>query len=90
MESWFTHQPEMTPASVRRGPSARSPTDARTTTLSLVKGDVALGGRSPSAAATFFINGVRIDSVLAPQWLTRAINYGCSARASVALRFHLV
>jgi uncharacterized membrane protein/protein-disulfide isomerase len=81
MENWFyTHQPEMTPASVRQ--AARdigqvTDFDAQyNTTLSLVKGDVALGRTlALRGTPTFFINGVRIDSVLAPQYFDEAINY---------------
>jgi protein-disulfide isomerase len=44
--------------------------------LSLVKGDVALGRTlALRGTPTFFINGVRIDSVLAPQYFDEAINY---------------
>jgi protein-disulfide isomerase len=81
MEDWFfTHQPEMTPSSVRQ--AARdigqvTDFDAQyNTTLSLVKGDVALGRTlALRATPTFFINGVRIDSVLAPQYFDEAVNY---------------
>jgi uncharacterized membrane protein/protein-disulfide isomerase len=81
MEDWFfTHQPEMTPSTVRQ--AARDIgqiTDFEAqynTTLSLVKGDVALGRTlALRGTPTFFINGVRIDSVLAPQYFDEAINY---------------
>ena len=81
MENWFyTHQPEMTPSTVRQ--AARdigqvTDFDAQyNTTLSLVKGDVALGRTlALRGTPTFFINGVRIDSVLAPQYFDEAINY---------------
>ena|SRR5258705_5985232 len=45
-------------------------------TISLVKGDVALGRTlALRGTPTFFINGVRIDSVLAPQYFDEAIAY---------------
>ena len=47
-----------------------------TSTLSLVKGDIALGRTlGINGTPTFFINGVKIDSVLAPQYFDAAINY---------------
>jgi uncharacterized membrane protein/protein-disulfide isomerase len=81
MEDWFyTHQPQMTPSIVRQ--AARdigqvTDFDAQyRTTLSLVKGDVALGRTlALRGTPTFFINGVRIESVLAPQYFDEAINY---------------
>ena len=81
MENWFfTHQPEMTPPSVRQ--AAReighvTDFDAQySTTISLVKSDAALGrALALRGTPTFFINGVRIDSVLAPQYFDEAINY---------------
>jgi uncharacterized membrane protein/protein-disulfide isomerase len=81
MENWFyTHQPEMTPPSVRQ--AARdigqvTNFDAQyAATLSLVKSDIALGkALALRGTPTFFINGVRIDSVLAPQYFDEAINY---------------
>jgi uncharacterized membrane protein/protein-disulfide isomerase len=81
MEDWFyTHQSTMTPSVVRQ--AARdigkvTDFEARyTSTISLVKADIALArtlriGGTP----TFFINGVRIDSVLAPQYFDQAIAY---------------
>jgi len=81
MENWFyTHQPEMTPAIVRqaaRDVGQVTDFDAQyNTTLSLVKGDVALGRTlALRGTPTFFINGVRIDSVLAPQYFDEAIAY---------------
>jgi uncharacterized membrane protein/protein-disulfide isomerase len=81
MESWFyTHQPDMTPPVVRQ--AARdigevTDFDAQyASTLSLVKGDIALGKTlAVRGTPTFFINGVRIESVLAPQYFDAAINY---------------
>jgi uncharacterized membrane protein/protein-disulfide isomerase len=81
MEDWFyTHQPQMTPSIVRQ--AARDigqVTDfdgQYNATLSLVKGDVALGRTlALRGTPTFFINGVRIEVVLAPQYFDEAINY---------------
>jgi len=81
MENWFyTHQPEMTPPAVRQ--AARdigqvTDFDAQyASALSLVRSDVALGGTlALRGTPTFFINGVRIDSVLAPQYFDEAIAY---------------
>jgi uncharacterized membrane protein/protein-disulfide isomerase len=81
MEDWFyTHQPQMTPSIVRqaaRDVGQVTDFDAQyRTTLSLVKGDVALGRTlALRGTPTFFINGVRIESVLAPQYFDEAINY---------------
>jgi uncharacterized membrane protein/protein-disulfide isomerase len=81
MESWFfTHQPEMTPPAVRQ--AARdigqvTDFDAQyASTIALVKNDIALGRTlALRGTPTFFINGVRIDSVLAPQYFDEAIAY---------------
>jgi protein-disulfide isomerase len=81
MEDWlYTHQPTMTPPAVRQ--AARDighvdDFDAKyASTLALVKSDVALGGAlAIRGTPTFFINGVRIDSTLAPQYFDEAIAY---------------
>ena len=45
-------------------------------TLSLVKGDIALGKQlNIKATPTFFINGVKIESAIAPQYFEQAIAY---------------
>lgn len=81
MENWFyTHQPEMTPPAVRqaaRDVGQVTDFDAQyASALSLVRRDVALGGTlAVRGTPTFFINGVRIDSVLAPQYFDEAIAY---------------
>jgi uncharacterized membrane protein len=88
MEEWFyTHQQEMTPPSVRqaaRDVGQVTDFDAQyASTLALVKGDIALGGAlALTGTPTFFINGVRIDSVLAPQYFEAAINYELQHAAS--------
>ena len=81
MEDWlYTHQATMTPSLVRQ--AARdigqvTDFEARyASTLSLVKGDIALGRTlGINGTPTFFINGVKIDSVLAPQYFDEAIAY---------------
>ncbi len=81
MEEWlYTHQPAMTPPSVRQ--AARdigqvADFDAKyQTTLSLVKGDVALGRQlGIKSTPTFFINGVKVEGALPPQYFEQAIAY---------------
>jgi uncharacterized membrane protein/protein-disulfide isomerase len=81
MEDWFyTHQPQMTPATVRE--AARDvghvpDFDARyQETLKLVEGDVALGNTlGIRATPTFFINGVKFEGEPAPQYFDQAIAY---------------
>jgi protein-disulfide isomerase len=81
LEDWlFTHQKEMTPASVRE--AAReigqvTDFDARReATLTLVKGDIALGQQlKVTSTPTFFINGVRVDGAWAAQFFDQAIAY---------------
>jgi uncharacterized membrane protein/protein-disulfide isomerase len=81
MEEWlYTHQPAMTPPSVRQ--AARdigqiTDFDARyQSILSLVKGDVALGRQlGIKSTPTFFINGVKVEGALPPQYFEQAIAY---------------
>jgi uncharacterized membrane protein/protein-disulfide isomerase len=81
MEEWlYTHQPAMTPPSVRQ--AARdigqiTDFDAKyQATLSLVKGDVALGRQlGIKSTPTFFINGVKVEGALPPQYFDQAIAY---------------
>ncbi len=81
LEEWlYTHQKEMTPASVRaaaREIGQVTDFDAkREATLALVKSDVALGqGLKVTSTPTFFINGVRVDGAWAPQFFDQAIAY---------------
>jgi protein-disulfide isomerase len=45
-------------------------------TLALVKGDIALGqSLKVSQTPTFFINGVKVDGMWAPQFFDQAIGY---------------
>ncbi len=81
MEEWlYTHQPAMTPPSVRQ--AARdigqiTDFDARyPSILSLVKGDVALGRQlGIKSTPTFFINGVKVEGALPPQYFEQAIAF---------------
>jgi uncharacterized membrane protein/protein-disulfide isomerase len=81
MEEWlYTHQPEMTPPSVReaaRDVGQITDFDAKyEATLSLVKGDVALGRQlQVKSTPTFFINGVKVEGALPPQYFDQAIAY---------------
>ena len=79
MEEWlYTHQPAMTPPSVRqaaRDIAQITDFDAKfQSTLSLVKGDVALGRQlGIKSTPTFFINGVKVEGALPPQYFDQAI-----------------
>jgi len=81
MEEWlYTHQPEMTPPSVReaaRDIGQIADFDAKyESTLGLVKGDVALGRQlEVKSTPTFFINGVKVEGALPPQYFDQAIAY---------------
>jgi protein-disulfide isomerase len=81
MEEWlYTHQPAMTPPSVRqaaRDVGQITDFDAKyQSTLSLIKGDVALGRQlGIKSTPTFFINGVKIEGAFAPQYFEQAIAY---------------
>lgn len=81
MEEWFyTHQPQMTPPSVRQAakdvgqiPDYEAKYDAM---IALVKGDVALGNQLRiMSTPTFFINGVKVEGEWAPQFFDQAIAY---------------
>jgi protein-disulfide isomerase len=88
MEEWlYTHQPSMTPPSVRQ--AARdigqvNDFEAKyASTLALVKSDVGLGRQlGVKSTPTFFINGVRIDGALPPQYFDQAIAYELNRAAS--------
>ena len=77
-EYFYTHQQEMTPASVRqaaRDIGGVTDFDAKyQATLALVKGDIALGqSLKVNQTPTFFLNGVKIDGMWAPQFFDQAI-----------------
>jgi len=79
MEDWlYTHQPQMTPASVRQAAkdvAGVADMDAKfAATLNGVKGDIALGKQlQVKSTPTFFINGVKIEGALPPQYFDQAI-----------------
>src|SRR5262249_15113659 len=81
MAEWlYTHQPRMTPQSVRQAAREADNVPAFDTkfasTLALVKSDVALGRQlGIKSTPTFFINGVKIEGALPPQYFDRAIEF---------------
>jgi protein-disulfide isomerase len=81
LEEWlYTHQPEMTPASVRqaaRDVGKVTDFDAKyASTINLVKGDAGLGGQlHVRQTPTFFVNGVMIEGMWTPQYFDQAIAY---------------
>ena len=87
MEDWlYTHQPSMTSPSVRQAAkdiAQINDFDARYAgTLALVKSDVGLGRQlGVKSTPTFFINGVKIEGALPPQYFDQAIAYELSHRA---------
>ena len=89
MEEWlYTHQPQMTPPSVRqaaRDIGGVTDFDAKfDSTMTLVKGDIALGKQlDVRGTPTFFINGVKFDTAIQPQYFDQAIAYELK-RASAA------
>jgi uncharacterized membrane protein/protein-disulfide isomerase len=79
-EYLYTHQPAMTPPSVRQ--AARDVggvtdfDDKYAATIASVKSDIALGKQlGIRATPTFFINGVKFDSAILPQYFDAAIAY---------------
>jgi uncharacterized membrane protein len=83
MEDWlYSHQEQMTPQSVRQGaldvgqvPAAEFAAKYESTMAS-VKADIALGtALQVKATPTFFINGVKIEGSMAPQFFDQAIAY---------------
>ena len=88
MEDWlYNHQPAMTPPSVRqaaRDVGQITDFDAKyAATLSLVKSDVALGRQlQVKSTPTFYINGVKIEGALPPQYFEQAIAYELQHAAS--------
>jgi uncharacterized membrane protein len=81
MEEWlYTHQPSLTPASVRQ--AAReiggvTDFDARfPITLELVKGEAMLGKQlGVKSTPTFFMNGVKLEGMWLPQYFDEAIAF---------------
>lgn len=81
MEEWlYSHQPSMTSPSVRqaaRDIGAIADFDAKyASVVAQVKSDVALGRQlQVKSTPTFFINGVKIEGALPPQYFDQAIAY---------------
>jgi uncharacterized membrane protein/protein-disulfide isomerase len=81
MEEWlFNNQPSLTPPVVRqaaRDVGQVNDFEAKYAfTLELVKGDIALGHQlGVKSTPTLFINGVKFEGVLAPQYFDQAIAY---------------
>jgi len=81
MEDWlYTHQQSLTPAVAKQ--AARdigqvTDFDAKyASVVELVKGDAALGKQlGVKTTPTFFINGVKFDSAIQPQYFDQAIAY---------------
>jgi protein-disulfide isomerase len=76
----YSHQPDMTPATVRqaaRDIGGVADWDAKyATTLALVKGETGLGQQvGIRSTPTFFINGVKLEGMMAPQYFQQAIEY---------------
>jgi len=79
-EYFYTHQQEMTPASVRQAArdigGVTDFDEKYASTLALVKGDIALGqSLKVNQTPTFFLNGVKIDGMWAPQFFDQAIAF---------------
>ncbi|HZP47271.1 MAG TPA: vitamin K epoxide reductase family protein [Vicinamibacterales bacterium] len=79
-EYLYTHQPEMTPPMVRQAAhdiGGVTDWDAKyASTLALVKGETGLGPQlGIKSTPTFFINGVKLDGMMAPQYFQQAIEY---------------
>ena len=81
MEEWlFNNQPSLTPPVVRQAAhdvGQVTDFDAKYAfMLELVKGDIALGHQlGVKSTPTLFINGVKFEGVLAPQYFDQAIAY---------------
>jgi protein-disulfide isomerase len=81
MEDWlYTHQKEMTPATVRqaaRDVAGVTDFDAKyAAAMELVKGDIALGRQlNITQTPTFFLNGIKVEGAWAPQFFDQAIAF---------------
>jgi uncharacterized membrane protein/protein-disulfide isomerase len=83
LEDWlYTHQPDMTGPSVRTWANEKGGvpepefTAKYAATLALVKSDIALGVQlRVQSTPTFFINGVKVEGGLPPQYFDQAIAY---------------
>jgi uncharacterized membrane protein/protein-disulfide isomerase len=81
LEEWlYTHQKEMTRESVRQAArdvgQVNDFDEQYTKTLEAVKADIGLGTQlAIRSTPTFFINGVKIEGAMAPQFFDQAIAY---------------
>jgi uncharacterized membrane protein/protein-disulfide isomerase len=81
MEEWlYTHQASMTPPGVRQAAKDIGQVNdfeaKYASTLAFVKSDVGLGRQlAVKSTPTFFINGVKIEGALPPQYFDQAIAY---------------
>jgi len=81
MEEWlYTHQPTMTPPGVRQAAkeigNVNDFDEKYASTVALVKSDAGLGRQlAVKSTPTFFINGVKIEGALPPQYFDQAIAY---------------
>jgi uncharacterized membrane protein/protein-disulfide isomerase len=76
----YTHQPQMTPPMVRQAAhdigQVNDFDEKYQSTLALVKGETGLGKQlNVGSTPTFFINGVKLDGMMAPQYFQQAIEY---------------
>ncbi|HZR22528.1 MAG TPA: vitamin K epoxide reductase family protein [Vicinamibacterales bacterium] len=74
----YTHQPQMTPPMVRQAAhdiGGVNDFDAKyESTLALVKGETGLGKQlNVSQTPTFFVDGVKLEGMIAPQYFQQAI-----------------
>ena len=89
LEEWlYTHQPDMTPASVRKAAleiGGVTDYDAKyKATLDLVKGDIGLGQQlKVTTTPTFFLNGVQIVGAMKPEYFDQAIAYELSHAGAI-------
>ena len=87
MQEWlYTHQPTMTPPSVRQAAkeigNVNDFDEKFASTVALVKNDANLGRQlNVRSTPTFFINGVKIEGALPPQYFDQAIEYELSRAA---------
>jgi len=81
MEEWlYSHQPTLTPPIVRQAAhdvGQVNDFDAKyQSTLELVKGDTALGAQlEVRSTPTFFVNGIKTDGAMQPQFFDQAVAY---------------
>jgi uncharacterized membrane protein/protein-disulfide isomerase len=81
MIEWvFANQPSLTPELVKRGAAETGKVpdfDARYgSTLTLVKADIGQGQRlQVRSTPTFFLNGIKVEGALPPQYFQQAIEY---------------